>query len=259
MFVDAKGYVIDKKDALTGEAEKLKYQIKVLNALTFDTAQSLANVVTNILDHAAWIDYTVVGIPYHALRLTHRSDAALSIAMNIPNEANSLRFSFELPLMDKSSVLEVFINDNQAKIIRCDDYVQKGWQFSEWIDISDFAGQAVDLIFRLSNAGVDSRGVVLLDDILLANIIPSIDKDDDGLLDAEDNCPEVYDPDQLDTDLDGIGDACDICPNAPDPNQIDRDCDCDVDGSDLAEIAVTPETLLKIDAIAAGFGRVECP
>ena len=55
------------------------------------------------------------------------------------------------------------------------------------------------------------------------------DSDGDGIPDDNDNCPEVYNPDQEDTDDDGIGDACDACPNDPD-NDIDGDGVCgDVD------------------------------
>lgn len=42
--------------------------------------------------------------------------------------------------------------------------------------------------------------------------IPEGDTDGDGVPDAEDNCPEVANPDQTDTDEDGIGDACDDTP-----------------------------------------------
>jgi hypothetical protein len=37
------------------------------------------------------------------------------------------------------------------------------------------------------------------------------DRDGDGVCDADDNCPDVANPDQADGDGDGIGDACDPC------------------------------------------------
>ncbi len=35
-----------------------------------------------------------------------------------------------------------------------------------------------------------------------------VDTDGDGIVDADDNCPSVANPDQLDSNADGIGDAC---------------------------------------------------
>ena len=68
--------------------------------------------------------------------------------------------------------------------------------------------------------------------------------DGDGIADAFDNCPHVYNPLQEDVDRDGIGDICDDCPNiynpaAPgQPGQIDSDSDgvgdaCDFDDADF--------------------------
>src|SRR5262249_29324442 len=37
---------------------------------------------------------------------------------------------------------------------------------------------------------------------------PVLDGDGDGVPDARDNCPFVYNPDQLDSNHDGVGDAC---------------------------------------------------
>ena len=45
------------------------------------------------------------------------------------------------------------------------------------------------------------------------SITPQIlesDIDEDGIIDSEDNCPEIYNPEQMDSDENGIGDACDL-------------------------------------------------
>jgi hypothetical protein len=51
------------------------------------------------------------------------------------------------------------------------------------------------------------------------------DADGDGILDAADNCPAMYNPDQRDWDVDLHGDACDGCPHLPSPSDPDTDGD----------------------------------
>ncbi|MDY6911316.1 MAG: DUF4382 domain-containing protein [Chloroflexota bacterium] len=51
------------------------------------------------------------------------------------------------------------------------------------------------------------------------------DADGDGIIDTEDNCPEMANPDQADADSDGIGDACDNCPDIANTGQTDTDND----------------------------------
>jgi hypothetical protein len=83
------------------------------------------------------------------------------------------------------------------------------------------------------------------------------DEDEDGVLDDQDNCPDVPNEDQLDTDGDGDGDACDEspngddedgdgvlddqdnCPDVPNEDQLDTDgngvgdeCDTTLGGTD---------------------------
>lgn len=78
-------------------------------------------------------------------------------------------------------------------------------------------------------------------------MIVDVDTDGDGFPDAQDNCPQIRNPDQADLDDDALGDACDPdrdgdgaldaqdnCPGADNPDQADRDGDnrgdaCDPD------------------------------
>ena len=46
-----------------------------------------------------------------------------------------------------------------------------------------------------------------------------IDTDGDGVVDTQDNCPTIENPNQEDSDQDTIGDACDNCVYGPNPAQ----------------------------------------
>lgn len=104
-----------------------------------------------------------------------------------------------------------------------------------------------------------------------------IDRDEDGILDADDNCPAFYNPGQEDDNNNGIGNACeqpdtdgdgiidtiDNCPLTPNPNQLDTDSDgsgdaCDVDDdndglSDIDEDTVYLTNPLLADTDADGL------
>lgn len=75
----------------------------------------------------------------------------------------------------------------------------------------------------------------------IANIY---DKDGDGILNSEDNCIEVANPDQADDDNDGIGNACD------NNTVVDKDGDGVVDGQDnCAEVSNPDQADLDNDGI----------
>jgi len=68
---------------------------------------------------------------------------------------------------------------------------------------------------------------------------PPVDSDDDGIIDGEDNCPDVPNPDQADCNCNGLGDACDDAPCGPAgcvcPGDLNADDQIDLD--DLQEVA----------------------
>ena len=94
------------------------------------------------------------------------------------------------------------------------------------------------------------------------------DRDRDGILNSSDNCPSVFNPDQVDTDKDGIGDACDTvnddpdgdgianvvdnCDNTPNPDQKDTDLDGIGDACDT-------NTIIDTDRDGVPDSRDNCP
>ncbi len=64
---------------------------------------------------------------------------------------------------------------------------------------------------------------------------PAGDADDDGVPDAEDNCPGTANNSQADGDEDDVGDACDNCPEAQNPDQADADEDGQGDACDRSD------------------------
>ncbi len=54
---------------------------------------------------------------------------------------------------------------------------------------------------------------------------PDADPDADGLPTYMDNCPLLSNPGQHDADMDGAGDLCDNCPNITNVDQADADND----------------------------------
>jgi hypothetical protein len=68
--------------------------------------------------------------------------------------------------------------------------------------------------------------------------VASGDTDGDGILDAEDNCPEDANSGQENSDNDSHGNACDNCPNADNEDQADSDGDGIGNVCDSAQAAI---------------------
>lgn len=83
-------------------------------------------------------------------------------------------------------------------------------------------------------------------------LLPDGDEDQDGVVNAYDNCPYQTNPDQLDADFDGRGDPCDNCIDIPNYDQKDDDQNgtgnaCE--GSDGPPVTYDPEQDSDADGI----------
>ena len=67
-----------------------------------------------------------------------------------------------------------------------------------------------------------------------------VDSDGDGVHNACDNCPAVYNADQIDSDRDGVGNVCDNCILSANPDQRDTDHDGVGDACDNCPRDVNP-------------------
>ncbi len=135
-----------------------------------------------------------------------------------------------------------------------------------------FAGEASgdEFSFALSGAGdVDGDGIQdaiigarLNDaggaDAGRAYVLSVADHDGDDIFSQCDNCPDVYNPDQIDSDGDTFGDVCDNCPNDYNPEQEDGDSDNIGDACDNCPTVPNADQV-NSDADSYGDACDNCP
>ena len=93
--------------------------------------------------------------------------------------------------------------------------------------------------------GSDGRGG--LSEVRFYAADPSADRDGDGVVDIDDNCPDDANADQLDNDDDGKGNVCDAC-----PDEVDGDGD---GADDCAGVDDCPNDANKTEPGLCGCGQ----
>ena len=190
----------------------------------------------------AFVNY---GIMIYALPYTADSD--IDTLQSIVDVSDGVFYAYQTPLSDiyddvefplvNGTPSDVYVdvgNDGVNEFLQTGDFVT-GETFSFDIALESLLTCSCDgcevsgddCVIDLA-VGSATTGIVVLDELEITGCGP--DTDEDGVPDADDNCPDVYNPDQTDTDGDGVGDACDsyecvyesveIC-----LDDVDNDCD----------------------------------
>lgn len=153
---------------LTDFAKSTKSKVMLMSLKTYDTATDIAGYTTDVAGHAL---QEVIDLKGH-LTLTHASTAVLSMPVDIPTTANQLTFGLEFLYSPPDTLLEVFINNLPMYQTTSELALGEGYQLAPWINVEQFAGQSVTLSLRLSNPNSDTKGKVLIDDLMVARIEP---------------------------------------------------------------------------------------
>lgn len=113
-------------------------------------------------------------------------------------------------------------------------------------------GGGLSAIEQNGDGSGGTDGASVRDDVVESCLVggPNDDGDEDGLINAADNCPCIGNASQADRDGDRVGDACDNCPDVANAAQIDSDGD---GRGDDCEQRVDPD----IDTDGDGFDDLQ--
>lgn len=154
-------------------------------------------------------------------------------------------------LPSELETLEALFSDYQIPGLRCEAERQVALAQSN-LDFADYEIRRGELVPALRHLSIARENIEETIEIVgdRPECYGIYDRDQDGIFDKDDNCPDNPNVDQADMDGDGIGDVCDDdrdgdgvlnrvdnCPDTPNTNQLDLDrdgigdvCDDDRDG-----------------------------
>lgn len=112
--------------------------------------------------------------------------------------------------------------------------------------------------FRFDDAGnAVPNGTIATDTLGGIAIFDFTDRDEDGIFDVSDNCPDIPNESQSDRDLDGLGDPCDCAPNDSEEPGEDGACPgCGITADLLEGRHRAPPFLFGFLLLGIGFSRL---
>ena len=160
--------------------------------------------------------------------LTNEDDDIAQLLVNLTNDVSENGTNSILSLRLTSEINnDVFLNldvlDQSELIIGLSEliFTKDNWNIDQQIIITGKDDLIIDgdisseILVSVDDINSDITYILLFPTSVFVINLDNDDLDGDGIINAEDNCPETSNPDQEDLDADTIGDACD--------NDIDGD------------------------------------
>lgn len=236
--------------ATTGIVVLITFSSAMLPRATADVPNPIpdpgitASTITIIPNHAT---YTVSGEDILGHTPVQKAPFGSGGACSLQSTVNSdwptdstiiLRKSFTLPA-DAINLRVLLSIDNDATVLINDKVITQPdplvHDFCPIVDEFVLNAANEDLLVGTNHLEVRAtdRGVESFVDLRV--LVDRADTDNDGVPDADDNCPEFFNPDLKDFDFDGVGDPCDNCVIVPNDDQTDSDGDGIGDACDSNE------------------------
>jgi hypothetical protein len=145
------------------------------------------------------------------------TDIQFGYSVSISQNGNTIASSADRSLSGKGLVRVYSFQNNDWTQVGSDIIGEFAFDQSGFCISMDVTGQVVVIGAPLNDADGIDRGHVR------AYQYSCEDSDLDGICNFEDNCPNIYNPDQSDDDCDGVGNSCDYCNGGDD--KIDNNND----------------------------------
>lgn len=225
--------------------------VRSVDKIIIDTKDSLIDSV-ELYDGGKRVSFSLIEDKFHyELNLNGFNGDEISVVLNFDGILKVRDISlFEEDVYDNRAFGYFYVDDDCNRTRKI--------YFGKYGESNSLRGsKALAALF-----GVDTE--------LLVNSLYEKDFDNDNVLNDNDNCLFVYNPDQKDIDYNGAGDACDDfdrdgvlnvddnCPKTSNRNQADNDGDGDGDACDKSDgrfFEQNPEILILLIVIIVGaFG-----